>query len=79
MLKNIKSSYFIQIIFFHINNDRKLKLIKYNKNLQNEINVNINDYKIFSGRYIIYETKEIGKEYNIYNDELIFEGEYING
>ena len=27
----------------------------------------------------IYETNGIGKEYNSYNDELLFEGEYKNG
>ena len=31
------------------------------------------------GKYIIYETNNKGKEYNSYNDELIFEGDYLNG
>ena len=37
------------------------------------------NYKIFSGRYIIYDTKEKIREYNCYNNKLIFEGEYLNG
>ena len=57
----------------------KLKLVKYNKNLQNKININIINYKIFSERYIIYETKEKVKEYEVLSDNLIFEGEYLNG
>ena len=36
------------------------------------------NYKLFSGRYIIYEKDGKVKEYN-YNDVLIFEGEYLNG
>ena len=56
---------------------RKLKLIKYNKNLQNNTNVNLINYKFFSGKYVIYENRK-GKEYNGYSDELRFEGEYFN-
>ena len=36
-------------------------------------------YKIFSGRYIIYERKSKGKEYDAYNDRIIYIGEYLNG
>ena len=34
---------------------------------------------MFRSRYIIYETKTKGKKYDRYIDELIFEGEYLNG
>ena len=56
----------------------KLKIVKYNKSLQNLLNLSLFDY-IFNGRYIIYETKIKGKEYNFYNGRLMFEGEYLNG
>ena len=56
----------------------KLKLIKYNKNLQNTIDINLNNYKFFSGRYIEFEADGKGKEYDSY-DRLKFEGEYLNG
>ena len=36
MLKNVKSSYFLKIIFLHIIEGRKLKLIRYNKTLQKQ-------------------------------------------
>ena len=78
MLENIKSVYFIKIVFFYMNERRKLKIIEYNKILQKKIDININNYKSFSGKTIIYETNIKGKEYDD-NDELIFEGEYING
>ena len=43
------------------------------------MDINIINYRILSGRYIIYESKNKGKEYNSCGDELIFEGEYLNG
>jgi len=79
LLENIRSKIIINKIFINLNEKIKLKLIKYNNTLQNKININLINYKFFSGRYIIYITKGKGKEYNGYNDDLIFEGEYLNG
>ena len=79
MLKNIKSSYFIEKILSYLEEKQKLKLIRYNKDYQKKMNVNINNYKHISGNYIIYISKEIGKEYKGYDDSLRFEGEYLNG
>jgi len=79
MLKNIKSSYFNAIIFSYIDERQKLKIIKCNKSLQKNMNISIINYKFFTGKYIIYESNGIGKEYNGYYDRLIFEGEYLNG
>ena len=79
MLENIKSSYFSKMIFSWIDEKRKLNTIKYNKNLQEKMNITLLNYKIFYGKYIIFEDKGKGKEYNVFNDKLIFEGEYLNG
>ena len=79
MLEMIKSSYFLQNIFFYINDKTKLKLIRYNKGIQNIIGLNLKHYKIFSGRNIIYENKTKGKEYDILTGILLYEGEYLNG
>ena len=79
MLKNIKSSYFQSILFSYIDERQKLKVIKYNKSLQNNINISIINYKFFTGKYIIYDTNRNGKEYNGYDDRIIFEGEYLKG
>ena len=79
MLDNIKSTYFPEKIFAFTHDSTKLKLIKYNKSLQNKINIRLINYKIFSGRYIIYEENNQGKEYDSYSDSLTFEGEYLNG
>ena len=78
MLENIKSSYIVKIVFSYIYEKKKLKLVKFNKSLQRKIDININNYIHFKGKYIIYELNGIGKEYDD-NDELIFEGEYLNG
>ena len=78
MLKQIKSKYFIQLIYTYVDEKQKLKLLRYNKDLQKNININIMNYRHFKGRYIIYESKGIGKEYDK-NDILIYEGEYLNG
>ena len=79
MLKNIKSSYFIQLVYTYVEFAQKLKLIKYNKYLQNLTGIHFSNYKYFSGKYIIYESNGIGKEYDGHNDILIYEGEYLNG
>ena len=79
MLENIKAYYFYPIIFSFIDEKRKLELIKYNKSIQNKIDIDIIYYIQFSKKYIKYETKNMGKEYNFENDELIYEGEYLNG
>ncbi len=78
MLNNIKSNFIVKMIFIHLYDRIRLKLIKYNKILQNKVNINLYNYKIFSGRYIEYEIDGKGKEYN-YKGELEYEGEYFNG
>ena len=79
MIKNIRSSLVIKKIFYNINNEKRIKIIHHNIRLQNYLNVDIMTYRIFSGKYIIYETKIKGKEYDAYNDNLIYDGEYLNG
>ena len=78
MLKNVKSFYFLKIIFSFADEKQKLELIKYNKSLQEILNITLINYKFFSGRYKEYELNGKGKEYNNYSDKLLFEGEYLN-
>ena len=78
MLGNIKSTYILQFVFSIIFERKKLELIKYYKNLQNKLDINLINYKFLSGKYIIYEKNGKAKEYDS-NDDLIFEGKYING
>ena len=69
----------MKIIFSFVEERQKLKIIKYNKRLQNKIDINLVNYIFLSGKYLIYESNNIGKEYSSYNDELLFDGEYLNG
>ena len=66
-------------LFSYVIEKRKLKLIKYDKDLQNKIDISLNNYKFYSGKYIIYEEKGKGKEFKGVNDKLIYEGEFLNG
>ena len=80
MLKNIISIYFNRLLFSHLQEKLKLKILKYNKSLQKTININLPNYKLFTKKFILYETKERakGKEYNL-TGTLLYEGEYLNG
>ena len=79
MLKKIKSSVIIRKIFVLINPRYKLNLVLKNKVLQKILNINLTDIRRISGRYIIYESKIKGKEYDGMDDKLIYEGGYLNG
>ena len=78
MLKNTKSIYILKKFFTLLDEKTKLDIIKYNKNMQNILDISLINYKTFSGRYILYGENGKGKEYN-YDDKLVFEGEYLNG
>ena len=78
-LRNIKSEYILKHIFSYINQKEKLNLIIYKKELQEKIGVNIEDYKKVSGKCRIIEKNGKGREYKLNTNELIFEGEYLNG
>ena len=79
MLNNIKATFFYKVVFSCVKEKTKLKFAKYNKNLQSKIDINLNNYKFFTSKYIVYETKQKGKEYYGNEDTLYYEGEYLNG
>jgi len=64
-LKNILSDYFIQKLFDYIHKRKSLEIIKYNKNIQKKMNININDYKEYSEKYssIEIEIKPMKNKY----------------
>ena len=79
MLIDITSNYIFQKVVSYVYEETKLNLVKYNKNLQNKLNIGLINYMILSERYIIFDNNSSGKEYNAYDSELIFEGEYLKG
>ena len=50
-LYNIKSVYSIKIIFEYIKKNKYYEIIKYNKKIQNRLNLTVNDYKEYSQLY----------------------------
>ena len=78
MAKNINSNYILKIIISNVNEKRKLNLLKYNKALQNQMNISLINYKLLSRSYIIFEKNGRGKEYSFSNNMLRFEGGYLN-
>ena len=48
MLENIKSKYILKIIYYFIDDKKKLKNIKYNKYFQNKLDIKILDYRLLS-------------------------------
>ena len=78
MLEKIKSPYILKYIFLYIEEKTKLKIAKYNKDMQTKLDLNVINYKLFNPKYFIGDKNGKGKEYD-YNDNLIFEGEYKNG
>ena len=83
MLKKIKSIVVVKKLFFHIFDRIKLNLVKYNKKLQNYLNISLINYRIYNkiifGKDIIYESNTKGKIYDAYTDRLIYEGELLKG
>ena len=67
MLKNVKSIFFSSYVFSYIDERKKLNIIKYNKEIQNLINVNIINYRVLSEKVIIKEINETKEKWKIYN------------
>ena len=65
IFKNLKSDYFIRIIFDNLKKRKTLEMLKYNKNIKERINININEYKEYSEKYssIEIEIKPVNHKY----------------
>ena len=59
ILKKIKSNYFLERIFNNILKKNSLEIVKYNKNIQNRINLSIKDYKDYSEKFSSIEIEII--------------------
>ena len=77
LFQNIKSSYILQKIFDILSKRKSLNIMKYNKNIQQRNNININDYKELLEIYseieleIIPANDKYGKFINIKNGNEI--------
>ena len=79
MLNNIKSLFFVKDTFRIVADGVKLDIIKYCKSLQNKLGISLINYKLFTKKYLINENNGSVKEYNILDNKLLYEGEYLNG
>jgi len=77
--ENIKSEYILKDIFSFLSEKKKLEIIIYNKHLQKNLNINIENYKRIKGIYREGERNGKRKEYNISTKHIAFKGEYLNG
>ena len=75
ILRNIKSKIILKKLFDFLHKRKPLEIIRYNKNIQKKMKININHYKEYSEKYssIKIEIKPIenknGKYINIDEDE----------
>ena len=79
LIKNVKSIYVLKNIFSCINQFQKLLIIQYNKEVQNRLNIDIENFKKMSGIHKEGERNGKGKEYILNTSILIFEGQYKDG
>ena len=77
-LKNIKSDFFVKKMFLTLSKKKLLNIIKYNKQTQNLLDINIFDYKKYNELYTPIEIEIIpfkdacGKFIHIFDDESFF-------
>ena len=76
MLEQINSAYMLKIILNYMDKTQLLKLIKYNKLLQNKIEVNLIDYHFFSHTIITFDNTNKNIEC-FHKNEYQFEGKYL--
>ena len=82
--ENIKTDYFLILLFSNLDKQKALKIVKYNKNIMKRINININDYKEYSTIYspIEIEIKPVkdknGKFINIKKEDEIYTHIYFD-
>ena len=79
LFMSIKSIYIVKHIFSFLRDTTKLNMIIYNKNFQKKFEIDIEDYKKLKGRYKVGEKNGEAKEYDLYKDILLFEGQYLEG
>ena len=80
LISSVKSSYIIKYIFSFLDEKLKLKMIIYNKKFQKKIfKINIDYYKIISGKFKLMKENGKGEEYKLNTNILIFQGDYLKG
>ena len=80
-LKNIKSNYILSKVYANVNKKNTLEIVKYNKKLQNRLNLSINDYQEYYELIeieIIPNKNKYGQFININENEKLYYHIYFN-
>ena len=84
ILEKIKSDYFLQKLYDNMTKKKKLEIVKYNKKIQNRINLSVKNYKEYSETFtpieieIIPRKKKYGKFININENDKLYYHIYFN-
>ena len=84
ILENIKSRYILSKIYDNMTKKKKLEIVKYNKKMQNRINLSVKDYKEYSETFtpieieIIPKKDKYGKFININEIDKLYYHIYFN-
>ena len=80
IIDNIKSRYILSKIYDNMTKKKKLQIVKYNKRIQNRLNLDVKDYKeYFEIEIEIIPTKgKYGKFININENDKLFYHIYFN-
>ena len=84
IFENLKNDYFLMKVFDILPKNKSLKIIKYNKNIQKRIDININSYKEYLEKYspieieIIPAINKFGNFINFNKEDEIYYHIYFN-
>ena len=84
IIENIKNKYIFQKIYDNVPKKQKLEIVKYNKKMQNKLNINIKDYKRYCETFTPIEieiesfSSEGGQFININEYDKIYYHIYFN-
>ena len=84
IIENIKSRYILSKIYDNMPKKKKLEIVKYNKRIQNRLNLSAKDYKEYSETFtpieieIIPDKGKYGKFININENDKLYYHIYFN-
>ena len=84
IIDNIKSRYILSKIYDNMTKKKKLQIVRWNKKIQNRLNLSVKDYKEYSGTFtpieieIIPAKGEYGKFINIKENNELYYHIYFN-
>ena len=78
LIKLVKSIYIIERTLLHLDEKKKLDMLKYNKDFQKQMGFDIEYYKKISGKCKIQEKNGNEKIYELDTHLISFEGKYLN-